>query len=633
VKPSKPFFRSVIDLGLRDVGVRSDPRRLAKHFGKAVVPLVALHVVFIAVTCAVLRQTGADTLVVVAFALASTAAVFAVALHTVKRSPGVIVKVTAEGTNQATWHVIAPFALLALATLPVWDPRLVPVIVLALFMAVLLWRARGALPEVLRTLRPLLAADERVLGDGIGVVRGVRRPRDAFRLVVATDRRLLVAASTRSTLPFLLVDVPYARVSRFGVEWKHLGRVGELSLTVAGDEGAPSETHVIGSMAPANLMSVAQALQSHGVHADDPVALSEAEAAWEEAQRSAWEEVEPQGKPRERLIERAAMSTREFDRGLWLLLGLSAAAIYLNPYDLGLRTVLVVAVLCVVCGYISGTSSSLAYVVPLNLLLSPVFLFADAGEVISLMIVLSAAATIGLWAGAALRRAAAGPVDPPGEGVASPAPTPARGSLRYALGGLGLVRISGMMLAAVLAVVATAAAAGFELTSLRLAVDEVIGRQLPVDGRSNLTGNAASLTYTPGPDLREFVTDEDWGAGPNDGARWELRSSFHKGYNVVSLAHYVFQPPLDDAKAVAAFVADKDREHSRVAGYRVPHTERIVDGRKGYVWNHGDRRGYWIYAAWFPRPRHNVRVECVARGEVRRFKQLCAQAMRSLEFH
>ncbi len=41
------------------------------------------------------------------------------------------------------------------------------------------------------------------------------------------------------------------------------------------------------------------------------------------------------------------------------------------------------------------------------------------------------------------------------------------------------------MLALVLASVATAAAAGVELTTLRLALDEVTAKQLRVDGRSN----------------------------------------------------------------------------------------------------------------------------------------------------
>jgi hypothetical protein len=152
-------------------------------------------------------------------------------------------------------------------------------------------------------------------------------------------------------------------------------------------------------------------------------------------------------------------------------------------------------------------------------------------------------------------------------------------------------------------------------------------------GGRTFTGNAASFSYTTGPDLREFVTDEDWDAGPNDGARWELRSSFTKRYNVVSLAHYIFEPHIDDPTAVADFVADKDREHERLAGFDVTHTERVVDGRKGYVWNHGSHSGYWYYAAWFPQPVHTVRVECIARKQRERFERLCSEAMRSLDFH
>ncbi len=121
--------------------------------------------------------------------------------------------------------------------------------------------------------------------------------------------------------------------------------------------------------------------------------------------------------------------------------------------------------------------------------------------------------------------------------------------------------------------------------------------KLPVDGRSDLTGGAASLAYTPGPGLRELRTDEHWDAAPDDGARWELRSPFTKGYNVVTLSHYVFA--LDDRAAVAAFVAGKDREQSGIAGFRVSHHERVVDGRTGYVWEYRSHRGYWQFAAWF----------------------------------
>jgi hypothetical protein len=291
-------------------------------------------------------------------------------------------------------------------------------------------------------------------------------------------------------------------------------------------------------------------------------------------------------------------------------------------------TLVVVPAVCGICGYVSGTKSSLAYIVPLNLLVSPTFFFVEASGVIAMMLLLSALAAAGLWAGSALREATGGRDHAPAGAAASPGPRPVRGSLRYTIGGLSLIRLTGMLLAAMVALVATAAAAGFELSNLRLALDEATALQVPVDGRSNLTGGAASLTYAPGPDLHEFITDAH--SDTDDGARWELRSSFTKGYNVLSLAHYI---RIHDAGAVADFVARKDREHARLAGFPVTHTGIVVDGRKGYVWNHASRNGYWYYAAWFPQPVHSVRVECVARNQLGRFKRLCSEAVHSLKFH
>jgi hypothetical protein len=616
---SKPNFKSVIDLGLRDVGMRTDRRKLAAHFGRAAVKVVAL--VFLAVIglCVLVTQTEleAGPWIAVAFVGVMTASLFPLALSMAKRSPPLVVKVNAEGTNQATWFLIGSFLLAAAHAAVFRDPVLIPVVVLSLIMTLVLWRARGQVPEILRRLRSLLAASESVLGDGLGMepgARGFRGRHDAWRLIVATDQRLLVTRSTRSMKPFVVVDTPYRDVSRFEIEWKRWGHIGELSLTAPAADGASPETHVIANIAPANLLSIARALQAHGVQTDDPGALEDAERAWEEAQRP--------DERRSGLLDRAAMSTRRFDRGLWLLLGCSAVILYLSLFGEGLTALAAIAVLCAICGYVSGTRSSLAYIAPLNLLLIPNFFVTGASDVIALMILVTTVALAGLWAGSALSRASAGE-----RGSAAP------GSLRYAISGLGLIRISGALLATMLALVIVTSAAGFELTSLRLGLDEATAKQVPVDGRSNLTGNAASLTYTPGPGLHEFITDEDWGAGPNDGARWELRSSFTKNQNEVSLAHYVFDPPLDNPAAVAEFVADKDDEHSRMARRRVRHTKRVVDGRTGYVWTHGNRFGYWHYAVWFPHPVHSIRFECVAKQEVDRFKRLCGEALESLEFH
>jgi hypothetical protein len=623
---SKPAFHSVVDLGLRDVGVTNDPRRLAAQFGKSSIRLLALAVLFAFAVCAIVRGTGAAAWVVVPLGLVLTAGLFLLTLRMASRSPVVAVKVSSAGANQAMWLVHAPLLLLVPALVLLRDPLLIPMVVPSAIMAVLLWRGRARVPEVLRELRPLLAEGESVLGDGIGLAPGARNWHDAFRLVVATDRRLIVATSPRSTERFLLVDVPYRRVSGFGIEWKYRGRVGELSLAVDG------ETQVIRGVVPANLISVARALQSHGVHTDDPAAVFEAERAWEEAQR--------RGERRERLLDPAAINTRGFDRGLWLLLGLSAVAFYVNPFGVGLGAsrdsvplVLVVPALCAVCAYVSGTRSSLAYLVPLNLFICPAFFFVDASDVMVVMLVLTVLGAVGLWAGSALREVTAGRSREPAGKATDPARPAARGTLRYAISGMRLVRISAALLVAVAALVVIGAAFGFDSTTLRLAIEEATAKQVPVDGRSNLTGNAASLTYTPGPDLHEFITDANPHSAANDGARWELRSSFAQGYNVVSLAHYVFEPRLDDAAAVARFLARKDRDHSRLAGSPVSHTERVVDGRKGYVWSHRGRRGYWFYSAWFPQPIHSVRVECIARRQKGRFKRLCAEAVGSLEFH
>ena len=631
--PDKPNFKNVVDFGLRDVGVENDPRGHAAVFGKTAVKLFALILVSTTATCLVAGLTGA-TWVVVPFVVAWTVGLIAVSLRSARRSPVVVAKVRADGANQATRLAMTPFLLMVSAAALSWDPLLIPPAALAIGMVVLLMRARDRVPQVLRELRPLLAADERVLGDGFGLVPGERRWDAAFRLLVATDRRLLVVGSTRAP-EFVVLDVPYARVSRFGIAWKQLGLAGELSLTLAGDAGVAPETHVIRAIAPANLVSVARALELNGVPADDPALVDAAARAWDEA-RPPRERRERRTSVRPRelrgLFDRAALNTPAFDRGLWLLLAATAFAFYVNPFGIGLGTtrnfyplLLLVPAVCAVCGYVSATRSSLAYLVPLNLLVAPAFFFADAGGVISVMVTLSALAALGLWIGSRLREARAAGADAPA------APRPARGSLRYTLSGVGLIRLTGMLLAAFMALVATSSAAGIELPTLRLAVDELTGKQLPVDGRSNLTGGAASLTYTRGPDLRELVTDQH-GDSPADGARWELRSSFTKGFNVVSLASYAFEPRLDDPEAVADFVAEKDREHERLAGSDVTHTERVVDGRRGYVWEHGSRRGYRYFAAWFPHPVHTVRVECIARRQRDRFERLCDEAMDSLEF-
>lgn len=201
------------------------------------------------------------------------------------------------------------------------------------------------------------------------------------------------------------------------------------------------------------------------------------------------------------------------------------------------------------------------------------------------------------------------------------------------LSGMRLIQICGVLLVIVLALVGISRTIGLDLYAFEAVIDEVRREKLPADGRSNLSGGAASITYTAGPSLNEMITDEDWGEGPNDGARWELRTPVLKGYNTVSLSHYIYVPALDNPAAVDNFVAKKDVEHEQMAGKPVGHEEITVDGRNGYLWEYEGRSGYWQYAAWFPQPVHTVRVECIAKRQRARFVQLCDETMRTLKFN
>lgn len=626
----KPVFLSVLDLGLRDVGVTNRPRGFAARVGAAAAAMVGAVVLLGLSACAIVGVLGAGAMATAAVAVGWTAGLFALILWMTGRAPLVVVKFTDRSARKVTWSLLLPAAGFALLALLDRDPVVILPAACMTILGLTVWRRRDLLPSLLRTIRPVLAADETVLGDGLGMVSGSRGGRASLRLVLVTDRRVLVAASADgSGRRAPLIDVPCSRVTRFSIEWLRFGRAGTLSLTLAGADGAPDESHAVTSIVPANLVSIARALQLHGVAPDDPALVSEAERAYEEAKQ--------RGDSRQGLVDRAAMRTRDFDRGMWLLLALAALVLY-GPSgvwpeaSLTLAGVLVFLALCVGSGYVSRTRSSLAYIVPLNLLVCPAFFFVDWDTVIALMLVLSAVAAVGLLAGSALRGVRRGSGRAAGAAAAPARPAATRGSLRYTIGGRGLIRISAPLLGALAALVVTATAAGLEPSTLRLAVQEATLRQLPVDGSSNLSGGAASIRYPPGPDLREFITDESGEDGPNDGAGWELRSSFLNGYNVVSLSHHVFKPPLDNPSAVASFVARKGREHARLAGRRVTVTRRVVDGRRGYVWTHGSSRGYWFYSAWFPHPVHSVRVECIAKRQEERFGAICAQALRSLRF-
>jgi hypothetical protein len=166
VRPSKPNFHSVVDLGLRDVGVTNQPRRLAARFGVAFVALFLLVVVSTVAMCVLLVRAGAGAWVLVPFGLVWLAAGGYLTVRALKRSAPVVVKVDAEGTNQATWLLLTHALLLVPSALDVAGLLLLPVVAFAAFWAVIVWRGRGVLPETLRELRTRLGRTSRSWATG-----------------------------------------------------------------------------------------------------------------------------------------------------------------------------------------------------------------------------------------------------------------------------------------------------------------------------------------------------------------------------------------------------------------------------------------------------------------------------------
>src|SRR5687768_4797862 len=153
---SGPAFHAVIDLGLRDVGVENRPRRFAAHLGKGFVPLVAAAVLYAVAACLLLRS-GAHPLLVL---LAWPAIALGPALRMLGRSPVVVMKITADGRNQVAWLPFVPVLVVPAVALVSWSPLVIPIVAMTILTAWLHWRARGRVPEALRTLQAALADGE-----------------------------------------------------------------------------------------------------------------------------------------------------------------------------------------------------------------------------------------------------------------------------------------------------------------------------------------------------------------------------------------------------------------------------------------------------------------------------------------
>lgn len=511
----KPSFRTVIDLGLRPIEQRNDPKRLAidelKGLGLIFIMVIGL-VVVACIAIVTLGRTAGFIVLLVTFA----ASFLAILRQFAQRRSSIVIRVRPDGTNQAIRLFIGLPIVTGLFALLTREPVYVGFTLVLVLVAVVAWRRRDLAPAGLREIHALLAPDETTLGDGFAADKSRKWHRDCWKILVATDRRLLISTFGAKHDKINIVQVALPQIAGYGLKWGVLGTQGELTLHFKSPFNAadPRTSIEYYKIAPTSLVSLVEALRSHGVPGP----------AIEHPPGDGKDPPRPPGAPS-----------------------------FVKPGAFG------------VAGH-------------------EVDVIDEAGH---------------------------------------KAPRTTREKVAMAV----LV----VLLTAIFAFVGLLVA-GVDMRSAKVMVDQYTKHRLPTDGRSDLTGQGAAIAYPAADDLIELETDEHWGEGPHDGARWELRTTFTKGYNVISLANYVFVPTLDDKQAIERFVKSKDSRHRELAGKEVTHETVTVDGRTGHAWNHDGKDGYWYYAAWFPQPTGTVRLECIAKNQRARFEEMCAEALKSLRF-
>ena len=145
------------------------------------------------------------------------------------------------------------------------------------------------------------------------------------------------------------------------------------------------------------------------------------------------------------------------------------------------------------------------------------------------------------------------------------------------------------------------------------------------DGRSNLRGGGASITYTTAPGMYEYGSA--WTR--SDGTFWGVATPGGDGQ--VELERFT-TPSLGTPQAVTSFLAAKSGENADIAGFVVHPRAVTVNGYHGYMWDYiSDKEDSWSRNIWFPGAHASYRLHCSAYPDARvQTRKLCAEASKSL---
>lgn len=156
--------------------------------------------------------------------------------------------------------------------------------------------------------------------------------------------------------------------------------------------------------------------------------------------------------------------------------------------------------------------------------------------------------------------------------------------------------------------------------------------RLAVDGRSNLSSNAASVEYPQGTAVSEFIEP-----GPA-GETWTAYTQVDNPSSEIELWDRTDAKLTDDA-AISQFIAEKTISNSEFAGRNVDPKIVKVDGKRGYLWKYtstpsSESRGATVMSLWVPGPQRSIRLRCeMQQAELERAEAMCNRAIKTLKIN
>lgn len=156
--------------------------------------------------------------------------------------------------------------------------------------------------------------------------------------------------------------------------------------------------------------------------------------------------------------------------------------------------------------------------------------------------------------------------------------------------------------------------------------------RLPVDGKSNLASNAASVEYPQGTAVSEFTEP-----GPA-GETWTAYTQIDDPSSEVELWDRT-DAKLADEASINQFVAEKTIDNSEFAGRNVEPKIVKVDGERGYLWKYrtspsSKDRGATVVSLWVPGPQRSIRLRCEMQpAELERAEAMCNRAIKTLKIN